>query len=293
MARHHRRHRAPLQQGYTHYVAPPTAAQLTRFTVYGYDSYSTGNPALRKGYADNLELGWERYFDHLGSIGLSAWYNSDRDRTGTLSDVAWCDRFGRIVAFSQSANIGTARQGGIGLNATLRPLDFMNIRFYANLFDDYYRVQYRGVGSADNRGNMWQESEMLCYSLRLNFWTKLWEHTSARWFDGLQLFANAVYRSRTQTPLAEVDPYFTFDCGVSTDLLDRRLSLFLNVNDLFGTVRTGGSSVNPYNPSVSESTTDSRYVSFGLTWRLGRTEMEAQQSHGKKATPKGNRTPKK
>ena len=266
---------------YTHYVAQPTAAQLTRFTVYGYDNYSTGNPALRKGYADNLELGWERYFDHVGSIGLSAWFNSDRDHTGSLTDVAWCDRFGRIVAFSQSANIGSARQSGIGLNATLRPLDFMNIRFYANLFDDYYRVQYRP--------EMWQESEMLCHSLRLNFWTKILDHTSASWFDGLQLFANAVYRSRTQTPLAEVDPYFAFDCGVSTDLLDRRLSLFLNVNDLFGTVRTGGSSVNPYNPSASESTTESHYVSFGLTWRLGRTEMEAQQTHGKKEPRKKNK----
>ena len=251
---------------YTHYVAPPTATQLTCFTVYGYDGYSTGNPALRKGYADNLELGWERYFDHLGSIGLSAWYKSDRDRIGTLTDVAYCDRFGRIVAFSQSANIGTARSGGLSLNTTLRPLDFMNIRFYANLFDDYYRVQYRP--------GMWKEDEMLCYSLRINCWTKLW--------DKLQLFANAVYRSRTQTPLFEVDPYFTFDCGLSTDLFDRRLSLFLNVNDVFNTVRTGGSSVNPYNPSVSESTTESRYVSFGLTWRLGRTEMETRQTHGKK-----------
>lgn len=266
---------------YTHYVAPPTAAQLTRFTVYGYDSYSTGNPALKKGYADNLELGWERYFDHLGSIGLSAWYNSDRDHTGTLTDVAYCDRFGRIVAFTQAANIGTARQGGIGLNATLRPMDFMNIRFYANLFDDYYRVQYRP--------EMWQASEMLCYSLRLNFWTKILEHTSASWFDGLQLFANAVYRSRTQTPLTEVDPYFAFDCGLSTDLFNRRLSLFLNVNDILGTVRTGGSSVNPYNPSVSESSTESRYVNFGFTWRLGRTEMEAQQNHGKKEPKKKNK----
>ena len=88
--------------------------------------------------------------------------------------------------------------------------------------------------------------------------------------------------------MAEVDPYFTLDCGVSTDLFDRRLSLFLNVADVFGTVRTGGSSLNPYNPSVSESTTESRYVSFGLTWRIGRTEMEAQQTRGKKVTPKGN-----
>ena len=127
---------------------------------------------------------------------------------------------------------------------------------------------------------------MLCYSLRLNFWTKVLEHTSAHWFDGLQLFANAVYRSRTQTLLAEVGPYFTLDCGVSTDLFDRRLSLFLNVADVFGTVRTGSSSLNPYNPSVSESTTESRYVSFGLTWRIGRTEMEAQQTHGKKEPKK-------
>ena len=255
---------------YTHHVAPPTATQLTALTIYGYDSYSTGNPNLKSGYTDNLELGWDRYFNHLGSIGLSAWFNSMRNQTGTLTDVAYCDQFGRIVAFSKPFNIGTARNGGLGLNATLRPVDFMNIRFYANIFDDYYRVQYRP--------GKWQESEMLCYSLRLNFWTKLW--------DKLQLFANANYRSRTQTLLAEVDPYFTVDCGLSTDLFDRRLSLFLNVNDIFNTIRTGGESVNPYNPSTSESTLTSRYISFGLTWRIGRTEMESEQIHGKKTRRK-------
>ena len=258
---------------YTHYVAPPTATQLSRFTVYGYDNYSTGNPDLKNGYTDNLELGWERYFDHLGSIGVSAWYNSMHDQTGTLTDVAYCDVFGRIVSFSQPFNIGTARNGGIGLNATLRPADFMNIRFYANLFDDYYRVQYRP--------GQWAESEMLCYSLRLNFWAKLW--------DKLQVFANANYRSRTQTLLAEIDPYFTVDCGLSTDLFDRRLSLFLNANDIFNTVRTGGESVNPYNPSINESTLTSRYISFGLTWRIGHTEMESQQTHGKKPIGRRNR----
>lgn len=252
---------------YTHYVMPPTAAQLTRFTVYGYDSYSTGTPMLKKGYTDNIELGWERYFDHLGSIGVSTWYNSMRDQTGTLTDVAYSDVFGRIVAFTKPFNIGTARNGGLGLNATLRPSDFMNIRIYANLYDDYYRVQFRP--------GRWAESEKFCYSLRLNFWAKLW--------DKLQVFANANYRSRTQTLMAEVAPYFSFDCGVSTDLFDRHLSLFLNINDLFGTVRTGGESVNPYNPSTSESTITSQYVSFGLTWRIGRTEMEGMQQKEKKS----------
>lgn len=252
---------------YTHNVTPPADTQLTRFTLFAYDDYSKGNPKLKNEYTDNLELGWTRYFDHLGSIGVSLWYKSIRNQNGTLTDVAYCDQFGRIVTFSQPFNIGTARNGGVELNATLRPLDFMNIRFYANLFDDYYRVQYRP--------GRWAESEMFCYSLRLNFWTKLW--------DKLQIFTNATYRSRTQTMLAEVGHYFTIDCGVSSDLFDKRLSMFLNVNDILNTARTSGESVNPYNPSISESTLTSRYVSIGLTWRIGRTEMESQQSHGKKS----------
>ena len=251
---------------YTRHITPPTAIQLSRFTVYGYDSYTHGNPTLKNSYANNIELGWERYFNHVGSVGISAWHNSMRDHTGTLTDVAYCDQFGRIVSFSQPFNIGTARNSGIGMNATLRPADFMNIRFYANIFDDYYRVQYRP--------GLWSESEMWCYSLRVNFWAKLW--------DKLQVFVNAIYRSRTQTLMAETNPYFTTDCGVSTDLFDRRLSLFLNVNDIFNTIRTSGASVNPYNPSTSESTLTSHYVSFGLTWRLGHTEIEHNESTAKK-----------
>lgn len=261
---------------YTHYVVPPTAAQLTRFTVYGYDGYTTGNPTLSNGHANNFELGWNRNLDEFGNIGFNAWFNSDLDRTGTLTDVAYCDRFGRIVAFDQSANIGTARQGGIALNATLRPLDFMRIRFYANLYDDFYSVQYR-PGS-------WQESERICYSLQFNFWMKVLENTPISWFDGLQFFVNAVYRSRTQTPLAEADPYFAFDCGFSTDLYERRLSLFLNVNDLFGTVHTKVNGINPYNPFVSENTTESRYIGLGLTLRLGDTGTDSRRSHGRKRT---------
>ena len=123
----------------------------------------------------------------------------------------------------------------------------VNIRFYANLFDDYYRVQYRP--------GRWAESETLCYSLRLNFWAKLWEKNGSSWFDGLQVFTIANYLSRTQTLLAEVDPYFSLDCGVSTDLFDRRLSLFLNVNDLFCTGGSGTSTVNA--PTISGSTPSS------------------------------------
>ena len=148
----------------------------------------------------------------------------------------------------------------------------MNIRFYANLFNDYYSIQYRP--------GRWQENEMLCYSLRLNFWTKVLEHTSAHWFDGLQLFANAVYRSRTQTPLAEVDPYFTLDCGVSTDLFDRHLSLYFKVNDLFKSSNSHTVSTNPYYAEDYRWSYNSRFVSLGLTWRIGKMDLESKGRQG-------------
>ncbi len=137
-----------------------------------------------------------------------------------------------------------------------------------------------GVTSDDKGVFCFQGIAAGSYLLRISFigYDTYWQSVSVKSNQNLGVIK-----------LAEVDPYFTVDCGLSTDLFDRRLSLFLNANDIFNTVRTGGESVNPYNPSISESTLTSRYISFGLTWRIGRTEMESQQTHGKKPSGRRNR----
>ena len=80
------------------------------------------------------------------------------------------------------------------------------------------------------------------------------------------------------------------------------------LNRTIGSHLSRSESVNPYNPSTSESTLTSQYVSLsaeptayhGLTFRfsayaieapqellhIGRTEMEGQQTHGKRASGK-------
>ena len=152
---------------YTHRVSNPEGSQIAHFKVLADDSFSTGSPDLRQSFTHNMEAGWTKYFDRLGSIGAASFYRASVDEIGTLTDVAWHDYYGRLVDFTQAVNIGTTKSKGLELNATIRPADSMNIRFYAMLFDEYYKVQFRT--------NEWIENEMISYSIRLNFWTKLWK----------------------------------------------------------------------------------------------------------------------
>lgn len=259
-----------LTLSYTRRVAPPESLQISRFQVLGDDNFNTGSPDLRQSFTHNLEGGWTKYFDRLGSIGVSSFFRASVDEIGTLTDVAWHDYYGRLVDFTQAVNIGTSRNMGVELNATLRPADFMNIRLYAMLFDDYYKAQYRP--------NEWAENEMLSYSLRLNYWAKVW--------DVLQVYVNADYRSRRQALMEISEPDWGIDCGLATDLLGRRLSLYLNVNDIFKSRSTGTGSLNPYHSSTYNYTYNSRYVSLGITWRIGRMELEEKESQRFRASGK-------
>ena len=133
------------------------------------------------------------------------------------------------------------------------------------VFDDYYKVQFRT--------NEWIENEMISYSVRLNFWTKLWEV--------LQVYVNADYRSRRQDVLVVNEPNWGVDCGLAADLFDRRLSLYLNANDIFKSRSTGTGSLNPYHSSSYNYSFNSRYISLGLTWRIGRMELEEKASQSR------------
>ena len=250
---------------YTRRVSNPEGSQIAHFKVLADDSFSTGSPDLRQSFTHNMEAGWTKYFDRLGSIGVASFYRASVDEIGTLTDVAWHDYYGRLVDFTQAVNIGTTKSKGLELNATIRPADFMNIRFYAMLFDDYYKVQFRT--------NKWIENEMISYSVRLNFWTKLWKV--------LQVYVNADYRSRRQDVLVVNEPNWGVDCGLVADLFDRRLSLYLNANDIFKSRSKGTGSLNPYHSSSYNYSFNSRYISLGLTWRIGRMELEEKASQSR------------
>lgn len=249
---------------YTRRTSVPTPGQLTSFVEYSTDSYSVGNPNLQPSITHNLEGSWDKYFEHFGSVGIQGFYQASIDEMGTLLDIAYSDVFGCNVPFSHPVNIGSSSLGGASINITYRPTAFFNARFSATAYRCAYNVQYRP--------NQMYADDGWTGQFRLNVWTKLWKK--------VQLFSTLNYRTQAIGLFSVSSPCFTADMGVSADFFDRKLSLYFNVNDIFNTNINSWKNTSPYNNNVGTLHTNSRYVSFGVTIRFGKMELESQARQG-------------
>lgn len=257
-----------LKLSYSMRVQNPYAEQLSSFIKYDEESYSTGNPNLKQVFTHNLEAGWTKYWDDFGSIGLTGYYKCKQNEINTITEAAYQDFYGRVVNYFWPVNLGKSYNAGGEFNMMYRPNAMFNLRFYANLYDSFIETRY-------GKDNTLEQNEMLCYSFRLNLWTKLWNR--------LEVHASTYYNSPTQTLYWKKGANYAIDCGMRADFFDHKLSVFVNGYDLFGLLKqdTFVSS-----PSVSVSET-SRYnstcVCAGFTLRFGNVELENDAQKGGEA----------
>lgn len=253
-----------LSLSWTRRVEVPSASDLTSFINYGTESYSTGNPALKPTVSHNVEGSWDKYFDGFGSVGTELFWRSQQDAVSSMGDVAYNDVFGREVSFSMPYNIGDADLAGGTLNVTYRPTAFFNLRLSASAYNYHYRLMFRP--------DEWAEDAAWSGRMRLNLWAKLW--------NTLQVFGTVSYTTRQIAVMNIHEPEFRTDLGISADLLDRKLSLYLNVKDIFGSYGEEWQSTNPYYSGGGQRSYSSQYISFGLTLRFGKMELESQARTG-------------
>ena len=251
---------------YTRRFTSPGSKLWSTYTWLGVEDYELGDPDLRFSHTHNLEGGWTMY-KGWGSVGLTGYLRANTDEIQQLGDVAYHPYYGRIVSFSQWANIGDSRTLGAEANVTWRPKPFMNIRLYANFYDYYYNMEFRP--------GEWDKRHLPTFSGRLNVTGKLW--------DVLQIYANARYSTAALSLMSKSQPSFQLDLGASADLLKGRLSLFLNWQDILATAKSGDMSLNPYYQSNYSYTWGSRAVIVGATWRIGKMELQSRAREGVKA----------
>jgi hypothetical protein len=112
--------------------------------------------------------------------------------------------------------------------------------------------------------------------VRVNAWAKLW--------DQLQVTASANYRSPTLSLMTTRGARYFLNMGLRSDFFKRRLSVFVNVQDIFNWGARYGSTneyLNPSSPgSSTNKTLNSRYISAGFTLRFGKMELEKQAKEG-------------
>ncbi len=255
----------------------PREDQISTFRIYGEDSYTTGNPnGLKSGFTHSVEAGWQKFFERFGNIGLEAYGRLSTNEISSLTDSEFDDYLERIVSYSMPYNMGTSWRYGTSLNMTYRPSGFFNVRLYANLYDYGYRMEYDRKDELGNITHQIDQNEKWSWSVRVNAWAKL--------FDRLQVTASANYSSPTIGLMSERKARYFLNMGLRSDFFKRRLSVFVNVQDIFNwgaKIGSGSINTNPY--YLSDSTRkmlNSRYISAGFTLRFGKLELEKQAKEG-------------
>ena len=242
-------------------------ASYTPFRVYDDYSFVTGNPNLLLCYTHNLEAGFSKYIMKFGNVGLNAYWRANTNEIGTMTGATYDPVIGPyMVNYTYPVNIGSSHTEGIEANITYRPSAFFNIRFNASLFN--YGYNYDDF--KDNK---------LSYSFRVNLWTKLWKR--------LELFANGRYSSPRLGLYSLSNASKSIDFGVSSDFFERRMTVNLSVNDIFGWSEWGSNTTAPQYKTTGSNRFNSRFVSLGLTFRFGKMELESKARQGASDSPMG------
>lgn len=250
---------------YSRRIAPPSARDLTNYKFYSTESFSTGNLELVPTYTNSIEGGWTKYWEKFGSLGLTAYYRDSKNTVDNISDVILDDYFGRYVQYSYPVNVGRSSRTGLEANVTYRPTAMFNMRLYANVYDYYFETKF-------NKNGEIIKDNSIVYSVRLNLWTKLW--------NKLEIHASGNYRSPQQSLFAERHANYSINCGLRADFFDRKMSVHINVNDIFNWNRWDNNTTNPYYQSYSSFKYNSRSISAGLVFRFGKMELERKAQTG-------------
>ena len=257
---------------YSMRMSHPGEENVTRFRIYGEDSYRTGNPdGLKPSYTHSIETGWQKFFERFGNIGIEGYGRWSTNEISSLLDSREDEFLERIVSYSIPYNMGTSWRYGTSLNMTYRPSGFFNVRLYANLYDYGYRMEYdrNGVHQIDQR-DKWS------WSARINAWAKV--------FNQYQLTMSLNYSSPTISLMTETKARYWFNIGARSDFFKRKLSVFVNIQDLFNwgaRYGFGNESTNPYYlGSSTNKMLNSRYISAGITLRFGKLELESNAKEG-------------
>ena len=75
-------------------------------------------------------------------------------------------------------------------------------------------------------------------------------------------------------------PVFYWSSSAEANFLKDRLSARISISDLFNWNQTDNLNTNPYYITTKSSHRDSRYITFGLTYRIGKMSLKHRARSG-------------
>ncbi len=249
---------------YSRRVQYPHIWYLDPFISYiNEESIWIGNALLKPAYTNSFETGASKYFEKIGYLSVSLYHRrTDKSHTNT-TEAVFDQHLQRFTMYSFMTNSGRDIFTGGDFIFSFRPKPFMNILINANVYnkDIYAEMESYTVSRND-----------FSFDAKLSFNTKIYKN--------FQFQLMGFYRSKAPTLAGSSDHLYFANASIRADFFQRKLSANITIQDFLNTQRNISFVNNPSIQSRSENWSNSRYLSFGITWRFGKIEMEKELKKG-------------
>jgi outer membrane receptor protein involved in Fe transport len=214
-----------IMASYTRRIDRPRNWELEPFyTWINADNVRIGNPELKPQYIDSYEFGFQTAF--LGiSLTNDFYYRMTHNKVDRIQSV-YPDA--ENVTLNTVENIGKDYSAGSEFTFMIDPFQFWSIDLMGNL----YNYKIKGVL---NEASFSRES--FNWSSRIN--------NSFRISGSTQVQFITIYNSPTVSSQGKREGFFSSDLSVKQDLMNKQLSLTLQIRDLFSTAKFEYSSQGP------------------------------------------------
>ncbi|OGU70202.1 MAG: hypothetical protein A2V93_04000 [Ignavibacteria bacterium RBG_16_34_14] len=206
-----------MMASYTRRIQRPGGWELEPFDTWmDANNVRRGNPSLEPEYIDSYELGLQIF---IGKVVLSSelYYRVTHNKIDRVQSIY---QDSTNITLNTSENIGKDYSLGSELMLTLDPLEFWNVNLMGNLYN--YKIDGLLFNEPFSR-------ESFNWSSRFNNVFKVSESTTFQF--------NVNYNSPTVSSQGTREGFFTTDAAFKQNFFERKLSLTVQVRDIFSTAK--------------------------------------------------------
>jgi outer membrane receptor protein involved in Fe transport len=224
-----------LMASYTRRIQRPGGWALEPFLTWvDANNVQQGNPTLKNQYIDSYEAGVQTSLSDI-FFSTEVYYRITHNKTEQIRSA-----YSANVTLTSFENVGKDYSLGSEFQINFEPIKTWDVNFLGNVYK--YNVEGIVGGEPFSR-------ESFNWNTRLN--------NTLKFSKATQLQFNATYNSPSISSQGRREGFLTTDLALRQDLLERTLSLTLQIRDLFKTGKqeftTQGTGYYSYNYSTNEA----------------------------------------
>ncbi len=247
-----------LMASYTRRINRPRGWQLEPFDTWvDANNLRRGNPSLIPEFIDSYELGVQTL---IGDITLSTeiYHRVNHNKIEDIRSV-----FGDNVTLTTFGNLGTEYSSGAEVLANFDPVKNWNANLIANAYD--YKI----------RGILFDET----FSRRSFNWSVRFNNV-IKFTPLTQFQLNARWNSPSVSPQGRREGFASVDIAAKQELMNRQLSLTLQVQNLLKTARHEFTSQGPGFSTYNDFRMESPVVMLNIRFSINNYKPERERSGG-------------